>query len=72
MFSFITTIVLVLILGLTACGSNDSIAMQTYCNDSGGQGLGTAACDRYDSKQVGIAESMDILEPGGLPQDNPG
>ena len=46
--------------------------MQTYCNDSGGQGLGTAACDRYDSKQVGIAESMDILEPGGLPQDNPG
>ena len=72
MFSFITTMVLVLILGLTACGTNDSIAMEDYCNDSGGQGLGTAACDDYHSKQVGIAESMVILMPGGLSQDNPG
>ena len=63
-FSLITTMVLVLNLGLTACGTNDSIAMEVYCNDSGGQGLGTAACDDYHSKQLGIAESIVILEPG--------
>ena len=72
MFNFITTMDLVFILGLTACRTNDSIAMEDYYNDSGGQGLGTAACDDYHSKQVGIAESMVTLEPGGLPKDNPG
>jgi hypothetical protein len=64
MLSFITTTILVLIPGLTACGTNDSIAMEDICNDSGGQGLGPVACDDYHSKQVGIAESMVILEPG--------
>lgn len=39
MFSFITTTALVLIPGLTVCGTNDSIARKDYCNNSGGQWL---------------------------------
>jgi len=63
--AFMASLLLALVVSLTACSSSGSVAMEEFCNPGGGDGLGTSTCSDYLAQQQGLAESMVILEPGG-------
>jgi hypothetical protein len=60
-----TAVLLALMLTLAACGTSPSASLADACNDQGGPGLGSSACNAYQAGQVGVAEAFGILEPDG-------
>ena len=63
--TILTTMALVLMLTLTACGSNTSASLADDCDANGEAGIGTAACNEDQVKQVGVTEAFGLLEPEG-------